>query len=125
MPVDAQGWLSGLRDPHIGEALRLLHAHPADDWTLDRLGRKVGLSRTVLADRFAHYVGSSPIQYLARWRLQLASRLLEQAGTRVARAAAEVGYESETAFNRALKKFVGTPPGAWRRTRLAVSERDH
>jgi AraC-like DNA-binding protein len=124
MPVDAQGWLSGLRDPHIGEALRLLHAHPADDWTLDRLARKVGLSRTVLADRFAHYVGSSPIQYLARWRLQLASRLLEQTGTSIARAAAEVGYESETAFNRAFKKFVGTPPGAWRRTRLAVSERD-
>jgi Bacterial regulatory helix-turn-helix proteins, AraC family len=43
----------------------MLHAHPADDWTLDRLARKVGLSRTVLADRFAHYVGSSPIQYLA------------------------------------------------------------
>jgi AraC-like DNA-binding protein len=121
MPADARGWLSGLRDPHVGEALRLLHAHPIDDWTLDLLARKVGLSRTIFADRFAHYVGVSPMQYLARWRLQLASRLIEQPGTSIARAAAEVGYESEAAFHRAFKKFVGVPPGAWRKNRLPVS----
>jgi AraC-like DNA-binding protein len=122
MPADSRGWLSGLRDPHIGEALRLIHAHPAKDWTLDRLSRKVGLSRTSFAERFTDYVEVSPIQYLARWRLQLASRLLEQSGTSVARAAAEVGYESEPAFNRAFKKFVGVTPGTWRKKRLAAVE---
>jgi AraC-like DNA-binding protein len=122
MPADARGWLSGLRDAHIGEALRLIHAHPAENWTVDRLSRKVGLSRTIFADRFTDYVEVSPMQYLARWRLQLASRLLEQSGTSVARAAAEVGYESEPAFNRAFKKFVGVTPGTWRKKRLAAVE---
>jgi AraC-like DNA-binding protein len=122
MPADSRGWLSGLRDAHIGEALRLIHAHPAGDWTLDRLSRKVGLSRTIFADRFTEYVEISPMQYLSRWRLQLASRLLEQSGASVARAAAEVGYESEAAFNRAFKKHVGVPPGTWRRKRLLAIE---
>jgi AraC-like DNA-binding protein len=55
------------------------------------------------------------MSYVARWRLQLASRLLEQAGVSIGQAGAEVGYESEAAFNRAFKKFVGVTPGEWRR----------
>ena len=122
LPAESRGWLSGLRDPHVGKALRLIHARPAEGWTLDRLAREAGLSRTVLAERFSDYVGVSPLHYLTGWRLQLACRLLEQTGFGVARAAAEVGYESEAAFNRAFKKFVGVPPGAWRKKRLLPAE---
>jgi AraC-like DNA-binding protein len=118
LPEGSRGWLSGLRDPHVGEALRLIHSRPAEDWTLERLAREVGLSRTIFTDRFSHYVEVSPMQYLARWRLQLAGRLLEQPGVSIAQAGAEVGYESEAAFNRAFKKQVGVPPGSWRRSRM-------
>jgi AraC-like DNA-binding protein len=118
LPENSIGWLAGLRDPHVGTALRLIHAHPAEDWSLERLAREVGLSRSIFADRFSHYVKVSPIQYLARWRLQLAARLLEQSAVSIAQAGAEVGYESEAAFNRAFKKFVGVPPGTWRKERL-------
>ena len=54
------------------------------------------------------------MQYVARWRLQLAARLIEQ-GVSLANTSVEVGYEFEAAFNRAFKKFVGVPPGAWRK----------
>lgn len=121
LPDDARGWLSGLRDPHIGEALRLIHARPTNEWTLDLLAREVGLSRTAFASRFAHYVEVSPMQYVARWRLQLAGRLLERPDVSIAQAGAEVGYESEAAFNRAFKKFVGIPPGTWRKGRSTLS----
>ena len=123
LPAETRGWLSGLRDPHVGKALRLIHARPAEGWTLERLAREAGLSRTVFAERFSDYVGVSPVHYLTGWRLQLARRMLEQTGFGVARAAAEVGYESEAAFNRAFKKFVGVPPGAWRKGRLLSTER--
>jgi AraC-like DNA-binding protein len=115
LPEETRGWLSGLRDGHVGEALRLLHSRPAQAWTLDRLAQAVGLSRTIFVDRFTHYVEIPPMQYLTRWRLQLAARLLERPSTSIAQAAAEVGYESEAAFNRAFKKFAGRPPGAWRK----------
>jgi AraC-like DNA-binding protein len=117
LPKDAGGWLSGLRDPHVGAALALMHGRPADAWTLERLAHEVGLSRSVFADRFAHFMQETPMHYLTRWRMQLASHLLERQGFGVAQVAAEVGYESEAAFSRAFKKSVGVPPGAWRRGR--------
>jgi AraC-like DNA-binding protein len=123
LPAESRGWLSGLRDPQVGEALRLIHARPAESWTVDRLARQVGLSRTIFAKRFTDYVEVSPVQYIARWRLQLAGRMLEHAGVSIARAAAEVGYESEAAFNRAFKKIVGMPPGTWRKERSLLAER--
>jgi len=122
LPKDARGWLSAMRDLHVGDSLRLIHGQPSEDWTIERLARAVGLSRSVFADRFAHYVGASPMHYLACWRMQLAARRLETPGVSIAQAGAEVGYDSEAAFNRAFKKFVGVPPGAWRRGRSTAAE---
>ncbi|GLQ57145.1 AraC family transcriptional regulator [Devosia nitrariae] len=115
LPAESRSWLSGLRDPHIGRALRLIHGQPAVEWTLEGMARQIGLSRSVFAERFNHYVGVSPMQYLTRWRMQLAGRRLEMAGVSVAQVSAEIGYESEAAFNRAFKKATGVPPGQWRR----------
>lgn len=112
----SRGWFSGLRDRHVGGALKLIHGRPAENWTLDSLSREVGLSRSAFADRFNVYVGSPPIEYLARWRVQLAAKLLDE-GVDIAEAADKVGYASPAAFNRVFKRFVGTAPGAWRRAK--------
>jgi AraC-like DNA-binding protein len=117
LPDDSRGWLSALRDSQVGQAMRLIHGQPARQWTLEALAHEVGLSRSVFADRFTHYVGLSPMQYLSRWRMQLAARRLEIPGISIAQVAAEVGYESEAAFNRSFKKNVGVPPGTWRKGR--------
>jgi AraC-like DNA-binding protein len=125
LPPAQAGWLAGVRDPVVGQALAALHGQPADTWTVESLARTVGVSRSVLADRFAEIIGQPPMQYLALWRMQLASRLLLQ-GEQVADAAAAVGYESEAAFSRAFKKLVGEAPSAWRRlnvTRASTSPR--
>jgi AraC-like DNA-binding protein len=114
-PAESRSWLSGLQDPQVGSALGLMHSRPSEDWTLERLAKEIGVSRSVLSDRFAHYVGEPPMRYLGRWRMQLASRALESPGISIAEVAARVGYQSEAAFNRAFKKYVGTPPGEWRR----------
>jgi len=116
MPPEGAGWFAGLRDPHVGRALNLLHARPAAPWTLDALARDVGLSRSSLAERFMRLVGHPPMQYLARWRMQLAAGLLTDSARQVARVAIEVGYDSEAAFSRAFHKLVGMPPAAWRRS---------
>jgi AraC-like DNA-binding protein len=94
-----------------------MHSRAAEPWTLETLAHEVGLSRSAFADRFAHFVQDSPMQYLTRWRMQLATHLLDCKSIGLAQVAAQVGYESEAAFNRAFKKCVGIPPGAWRRNR--------
>jgi AraC-like DNA-binding protein len=109
-----QGWLSGLRDPGVGRALALLHAQPARPWTLDALARAAGVSRSVLADRFARLVGHPPMQYLTRWRIQIAARRLADGAAKVGAVGLEVGYASEAAFSRTFKKIAGVSPAAWR-----------
>jgi len=115
LPDDASGWLAALRDRHVGRAIDLLHERPADPWTVDELGRQVGLSRSALHDRFVQFVGQPPMQYLANWRMQRGARLLREGHATVATIAQEVGYDSEAAFARAFKRLVGQPPAAWRR----------
>lgn len=117
LPPDQAGWLSGLRDPQIGAALKLLHGSPAAAWTVEALAREVGLSRSTFAERFGHFVQESPIHYLTRWRMHIAARLLERHGLSIAQIAAEVGYDSDATFNRAFKKCTGVTPGAWRQDR--------
>ena len=119
LPPEQTGWLAGLRDPVVGRALALLHERPAHPWTLEDLARGAAVSRTVLAERFTHLVGDPPIQYLTRWRMQLAARLLAEDASKVAAVAAQVGYDSEAAFSRAFKKAAGVPPAAWRRQHAA------
>lgn len=114
LPPEQSGWLAGLRDPFVGKALSLLHAAAARNWTLEELAKEVGLSRSVLAERFTAIVGTPPMHYLAQWRMQIASGLLSQ-GVNIATVAADIGYGSEAAFSRAFKKLVGMPPSGRRR----------
>jgi AraC-like DNA-binding protein len=114
LPPEQAGWLAGLRDPFVGKALSLMHGEPARSWKIEKLAKDVGLSRSVLAERFAALVGMPPMHYLAKWRMQMASGLLAGGSTNIATVAAKIGYGSEAAFSRAFKKMVGVPPSAWR-----------
>lgn len=117
LPEQSSGWLAGLRDRFVGRALALMHEQPAQDWSLDELGRRVGLSRSALHERFVLLMDMPPMQYLAQWRMQAAARLLLDTRATVAAIALDVGYDSEAAFARAFKRQVGKPPAAWRRAR--------
>ena len=122
LPADSAGWLAGLRDPMVGRALALMHEQPAQDWTIDELGKRIGLSRSALHERFVQLIGVPPMQYLAQWRMQAAARMLRETRATVATIAVEVGYDSEAAFARAFKRLVGQPPATWRREHNAQAD---
>ena len=117
LPEEQAGWLAGLRDRFVGRALAQLHAQPARAWTVEELAGEAGLSRSALAQRFTDLVGVPPIQYLARWRLQIAAQQLRSSDHPLAAVAVDVGYDSEAAFNRAFKREFGMPPATWRKRR--------
>jgi transcriptional regulator GlxA family with amidase domain len=114
LPQQQTGWLAGTRDPIVGRSLGLLHSRVAHPWTIAGLADEVGISRSALVERFTRYLSEPPIAYLTRWRLQLAARSLQRTSRGVAEIAADVGYESEAAFNRAFKREFGQPPGRYR-----------
>jgi AraC-like DNA-binding protein len=120
LPPEQTGWLAGARDAEIGKTLALMHRNPAHPWTIAALAKEVGVSRSVLAERFRHYLNEAPMAYLTRWRLQLGAQKLASTSYSVAQVAAEVGYESEAAFNRAFKREFEVPPARFRnQSRLA------
>lgn len=115
LPDGQAGWLAGLRDPYVSRALALLHARLKHPWTVDELGREIGLSRSALADRFIQVIGVPPMQYLTNWRMQVAAQELINSGKSIPQIADEVGYESEASLTRAFKRAMGAPPATWRR----------
>ena len=114
LPDGATGWFAALRDPIVRRALQHLHEKPAQEWTVETLAQQIATSRTVLADRFNAILGRPPIDYLIAWRMQLAAEQLRTTQDALARIAASVGYESESAFSRAFKRVTGQSPGQWR-----------
>ena len=113
-PAAEGTWLSGVRDPDVGRALALLHQDPKRPWKLADLAAELGMSRSVLAERFTRLVGEPMMTYLTKWRLQLGAQMLAGTTHGVAHIAAEVGYESEAAFNRAFKRVFDLPPARYR-----------
>ena len=114
-PAARSGWLGALQHKQIGRALALVHRDPARAWSLDLLATESGMSRSAFAARFTELVGEPAMQYVARWRMQLALTRLKEDDVSLAVLAEEVGYQSEAAFSRAFKRFMGTSPGAIRR----------
>jgi len=124
LPDGQTGWLAGLGDPAVSRALALIHADVARTWSVEELGREVGISRSGLAERFTRLIGMAPMHYLADWRLQVAGQKLRDTSDPLVRIAEQIGYESEAAFSRAFKKKFGTAPATWRRAGVESEERD-
>ena len=102
--------LAAHHDPVVGPALRLLHDHPAEPWTVASLASVVGVSRASLARRFHDAVGEPPMRYLTTWRLAMAADLLCEPGATVGAVAQQVGYGSPFALSAAFKREHGVSP---------------
>ncbi|SFS12831.1 AraC-type DNA-binding protein [Dyella sp. OK004] len=114
-PAAQSGWLGALQDRQVGRALQLIHRDPARAWTLATLASEVAMSRSAFAARFTDLVGTPAMHYIGRWRMHMALTRLKESQTTIADLASQLGYQSEAAFNRAFKRYIGMPPGMARR----------
>jgi AraC-like DNA-binding protein len=112
--LSAPAWFRASADPHVGAALRALHADPARHWTVAELAAEATLSRSAFARRFAELLGAGPLAYLTEWRMALARERLRDSDDRLAAIAHSLGYGSEFAFAAAFKRHHGAAPGRWR-----------
>lgn len=115
------GYLAALNDPIINGALQAIHSNPGNSWTVDSLGRHVGVSRTLFANRFRHLVGMTPLSYLTDWRMLKAKELLKSGDVPLNLIADSVGYKSEASFIRVFRKKFDLTPGKFRRNYVSVA----
>lgn len=114
-PLAKTGWLGALQDSQIGKAIAMIHRHPTQPWSVENLAAEVGMSRSGFAARFMDLVGEPPMQYVRKWRFQIATGWLQDFDMPLAEMAHSLGYESEASFSRAYKRFTGNTPGSVRR----------
>jgi len=112
---DGIGWLFALADKQLSAAMEAMHGDPARRWTLQMLAERAGMSRTIFASRFKEKVGSSVMEYLARWRMLLAGDKLTHSRSSISSIALELGYESESAFSKAFRRVMGCSPRQYSR----------
>lgn len=111
-PEAASGWLRAMSDPRLARVLAEMNRRPAELWTVERMARAAGMSRSSFASAFRRLTGETPFAYLTGLRMRLASTRLASGRSSVKTAAHELGYASEKAFGAAFKKIVGKSPGA-------------
>jgi AraC-like DNA-binding protein len=123
-PAAQTGWLGALRDKQIGRVISLIHRAPARAWTLESLAAEAVMSRSAFAARFTELVREPAMHYVTRWRMHMALTLLKENDALVAEVSHRLGYQSESAFSRAFKRYIGVSPGVARRSRdTATRER--
>jgi AraC-like DNA-binding protein len=111
-----RGWLSALSDKHMSIAIVSMHNDPGHPWTLQSLAERVGMSRSVFALRFRETVGTTPMEYLTRWRMLLAADRLKNSSDSLSGIAQSLGYESESAFGKAFRRVMGCSPRQYTRS---------
>jgi len=108
--TERSGFLAALYDSRISQALDLIHDHFDEEWTIGNIALRVGMSRASFSERFHRLVGETPMQYLTAWRMLIARRILRSTNDSLIHVAETVGYASEAAFSRALKRLYGANP---------------
>ncbi len=112
------GYMAALADPHIGEALNLIHTEEDRKWSIESLASAVAMSRTTFTEKFAKLVGTTPKAYLTSTRLLKARAKLQSSNESTLSIAESAGYASEAAFSKAVKKHFNTTPGELRKKRI-------
>ena len=107
---DEPGLYAAMSDPVLGVVLRAIHDAPGEPWSVATLAERAAVSRATLARRFTEVVGQTPMAYLTRHRLSVASDLLRSSDLTVDAVARRVGYRSGFGLSAAFKRVLNTRP---------------
>jgi AraC-like DNA-binding protein len=113
-PDISTGSLRALGDERLHPALTLIHGRPGEPWTVAKLAAAASMSRSAFAHRFKTTVGLAPLDYLSRWRVQSAARLLRATDRTVSSLAGEFGFSTASSFIRTFKRVTGQSPARYR-----------
>jgi AraC family transcriptional activator of mtrCDE len=115
------GLLGLLAHRQAGRAVVAMLEDLREPWTLDALAARANASRASLVRMFQKLAQMPPLEFLSELRLELARRKLATSGLPLGAIAAEIGYQSESAFSRAFRRRFGVRPGEARASAAQLS----
>lgn len=103
--------ITSLDEEFIKNAIAVVEEHMADsDFSVDSLGKTLGMSRTHLYKKLNTITGKGPHDFMRTIRLKRAYRLLEKSQLQVSEVAYKVGYSSPKRFSENFKAEFGITP---------------
>jgi transcriptional regulator GlxA family with amidase domain len=104
------------QDARLSRAIAAILNFPAAAHSVTSLAKEAGMSRSAFAREFKGVLDLTPMEFVARVRLNLAHRLLLSTGIGVEGIAATVGFSSRSHFSRLFREQYGSDPSSFRRT---------
>lgn len=109
-------------DARLTRAIALILDRPAAPHSVTSLAKEAGMSRSAFAREFKAELDLTPMEFVARVRLNLAHRLLRSTGIRVEGIATTVGFSSRSHFSRLFREHYGIDPSSFRRNNKHPAE---
>lgn len=104
------------RDERIEKALSYIHSHLYENINLDMLAEQAYLSKDHFIRLFKQEIGTTPLQYINRKKIEKAQLILVTNNMSIKNIAFTLGFDDHPYFNRLFKKITGTTPQEYRRS---------
>ena len=108
----------------VARILDLIARRCGEKLTLNDLARALGCSPEYAGRRFKKLTGITFLNYLTRYRIDLACGLLENTSDPISEIALKLGYFDNASFDKCFRKVLGMSPRKFRQN-LAVIQHDH
>lgn len=112
----------GLSARALERTLAYIHDHLCESFTLADLARAACISRFHFARLFRASVGSSPMEYVLKARMEAAKQMLARGDQKIAATAAALGFFDQSHFTRTFRRITGVSPKAFSRLHLQIGE---
>lgn len=99
----------------VRDAIQYIEKHYAEDISLEVVAGQVNLNPVYFSNIFKKEIGENFVDYLHKYRMEIAKVALREEDTPIINIAYNVGYHDAKYFSKLFKKYVGIKPTDYRK----------
>ncbi len=99
----------------VKEMIGFVEEHYGEKITLQEIAQSAGLGERECGRCFSRSIGMPPIEYLNRYRIRQAARLIVQTSDPIGQIAEQCGFSSDSYFGKMFREQMGCSPREYRK----------